>query len=105
MGTQGQRWAGFLYWSRAERGLGDLVIGSVERGDVLPQEEIDDLNCLVKLRDQLGSIREGDPEGFVLRLEPTSAETELEPTVADVIDGHRLFCQQRGMTKGVATDE
>src|SRR4051812_20769625 len=100
MGTQRQRRAGVLGWSRAERSLGDLVIGSIEGGNVLPQEQIDNLNRLVKLRNQFGSLREGDPEGLVLRLEPTSAEAELEPTVADVIHGHRLFCQQSGMAEG-----
>src|SRR5918995_687163 len=93
--TEGDRWSRTLQWGGAERGVVDLVVLALPRGDVPSQQRIDQHDRLLEAPDQLRGLREGHAEPLMLGPVPAGADAELQPATRDVIDRHRLLGEQR----------
>ena len=78
---------------------------SVVRDDIARRETNDDLEGVLQAVEALADRRELDPELAVLGLEPRGAESELQASVAGVIDGDGLRGQDRGVPVGHTGDE
>ena len=102
---EGERRTRLLDRRRPEVAPVQLVMLSREAADLVPQQEIEHLHRLAEPVDPLGIVRVLDPEHRVLELDPAGAEPDLEPAVADVVDGRRLLGEQRRVAEGVATDQ
>ncbi|HVD01851.1 MAG TPA: hypothetical protein VNG93_12010 [Candidatus Dormibacteraeota bacterium] len=81
MRAEGERRARALHPPRPEGGLGQLVVATLEAGDLVAEQEVDDLDRLLEAVDELPRFREGDAQHLVLGRIPAGPESQFQPAV------------------------